>query len=119
MPMDESVVRSASQRGRALMTAAFESVPMPWRDYILVRDGEFASFWTTHFAERSRSVLYVCGRGFDPRTCITLRTLAELANGALKETIALEYDEGEGALTQVLRDKATSNWHDMEGILAG
>jgi hypothetical protein len=101
------------------MMAAFESVPMRWRDYILVRDGEFASFWTTHFAERSRSVLYVCGRGFDPRTCITLRTLAELANGALKETIALEYDEGEGALTQVLRDKATSNWHDMEDILAG
>lgn len=101
------------------MTSSFDNIPMRWRDYILVRDDEFSSFWKAHFAERSRSVLYVCGKGFDPRTCIALRALAELAGGALKETIALEYDEGEGSLSQALREKAALNWKEMEGILAG
>jgi hypothetical protein len=101
------------------MTAVLENVPMRWRDYILVRDGEFSSFWKAHFAERTRSVLFVCGKGFDPRTCIAIRTIAELANGALTETMALEYDESEGALNQVLRDKAASNWKEMEGLIAG
>ena len=98
------------------MTAVLENVPMRWRDYILVRDGEFSSFWKAHFAERTRSVLFVCGKGFDPRTCIAIRTIAELANGALTETMALEYDESEGALTQVLREKAASNWKEIEGL---
>ncbi len=101
------------------MMTALENVPMRWRDYILVREGEFSSFWKAHFAERSRSLLFVCGRGFDPRTCIAIRTIAELANGALTETLALEYDEGEGSLSQELRDKVTSNWREMEALIAG
>lgn len=101
------------------MTTTSENVPMRWRDYILVRNGEFSAFWKALFAERSRSVLYVCGRGFDPRTCICVRAIAELAKDALKETIALEYEEGEGSLTQTLRDKAAANWKEMETLIAG
>ena len=101
------------------MTTVIDSIPMRWRDYVLVRGDEFSSFWKAHFAERSRSVLFVCGKGFDPRTCIAIRTIAELANGALTETMALEYDEGEGALSQALRDRAASNWKEMEGLIAG
>jgi hypothetical protein len=101
------------------MTVVLEDIPMRWRDYILVRDREFLSFWKAHFAERTRSVLFVCGKGFDPRTCIALRTIAELANGALTETMALEYDENEGTLTQALREKMASNWQEMEGLVAG
>ncbi|HWG46499.1 MAG TPA: hypothetical protein VN688_27300 [Gemmataceae bacterium] len=101
------------------MTAVLENVHMRWRNYILVRDGEFSSFWKAHFAERTRSVLFVCGKGFDPRTCIALRTIAELANGALTETMALVFDESEGTLTQDLREKAASNWKEMEGLIVG
>jgi hypothetical protein len=117
--MDESALYCADKRGRTSMTAKVESVPMRWRDYVLVRNGDFSSFWTNHFAERPRSLLFVCGKGFDPRTCIAIRTIATLANGALKETIALEYDEGEGALPQTLRNKAAANWTEMASLIAG
>jgi hypothetical protein len=100
------------------MIAAFESPPMLWRDYILVRDNDVAAFWKAHLAERSRSLLFVCGRGFDPRTCIALRTIGELAGGNLTEMLALDFDEGEGALSQALRDKAAGNWKELEAIVS-
>jgi hypothetical protein len=101
------------------MTAVLDSIPMRWRDYVLVRGDEFSSFWQAHFAERSRSLLFVFGKGFDPRTCIALKTIAGLANGALTEALALEFDEGEGALSQALRDRAAANAKEIEGVVAG
>lgn len=96
------------------------SVPsVRWRDYLMVRDDEFAQFWAAHLVERSRSLLFVCGKGFDPRTCMALRVIAERANGALKETIVLEYEEGNGALNPALRDKVTTNWQEIESLIVG
>lgn len=102
------------------MTQATRSVrPLRWRDYLMVRDDEFAQFWAAHLAERSRSLLFVCGKGFDPRTCIALSVIAERANEALKETVVLEYVEGEGSLNQYLRDRVTTNWRVIEGLISG
>jgi hypothetical protein len=101
------------------MNAALETIPMRWRDYMLFRGSAFSSFWQAHLAERSRSLLFVLGKGFDPRTCIALRTIADMAGSALTATLALEFDEGEGALSQVLRDKAGSNWEDLQALIAG
>ncbi|MFM8475398.1 MAG: hypothetical protein ACKOEO_06335 [Planctomycetaceae bacterium] len=84
-----------------------------------MRDDAFSQFWAAHLAERSRSLLFVCGKGFDPRTCIALRIIAERANSALKETIVLEYEEGDGALNQTLRNKVTKNWQEIEGLISG
>jgi hypothetical protein len=102
------------------MNAAIqETAPLRWRDYLLYRGGEFSTFWRTHLAERSRSVLFVLGRGFDPRTCMALRTIAELAGDSLKETMALEFDEGGGVLNQALRDLANSHAAELESLVAG
>jgi hypothetical protein len=100
-------------------TAALESIPMRWRDYLLFRGGDFSSFWQAHLAERSRSLLFVHGRGFDPRTCMALRIIADLAGSALTETMALDFDEGEGTLSQNLRDRVGSNWTELQAIIAG
>ncbi len=102
------------------MTQATTSVPPPrWRDYLMVRDDSFAQFWGAHLEERSRSLLFVCGKGFDPRACITLRVIAELANEALKETVVLEYVEGGGSVDHSLGAKVTKNWQEIEGLISG
>lgn len=99
--------------------AALDSIPMRWRDYILFRGDAFSSFWQAHLAERPRSLLFVLGKGFDPRTCMALRIIADLAGAALTETMALEFDQGEGTLSQTLRDRAGSNWTELETLIAG
>lgn len=99
--------------------AAKEIVPIRWRDYLLFRGDAFSSFWQTHLAGDSRSLLFVLGKGFDPRTCMALRVIAELAGNSLQETMTLEFDEGDGILNQKLRDLATSNSEELEELMAG
>lgn len=101
------------------MTHPQTSVALRWADYFMVRDDAFGPFWASHFAERPRSLLFVCGKGFDPRTCLALRSIAGFAKGALKETLVLEYDEGEGALNQILREKMEANWKEIQDLVSG
>lgn len=98
-------------------STANETSSWRWRDYLLFRGDEFSSFWKTHLATDSRSLLFVLGKGFDPRTCMALQTIADLAGNSLQETLALEFDEGEGILNQGLRDLATSNSAEIAKLI--
>lgn len=101
------------------MTAPSETALLRWRDYLLYRGDEFSKFWQTHLGERSRSVLFVLGRGFDPRTCMALRIISELAGDSLKEMLTLEFDEGGSMLNQFLRELADSHAAELKSLVAG
>lgn len=96
-----------------------QPAPIRWRDYLLYRGDEFSDFWRMHLAEGGRSILLVLGKGFDPRTCMALRILAELAGSSLSETMALEFDEGGAVSNQALRDLANANAAELEALVAG
>src|ERR1700678_2720667 len=49
------------------MSAATTIGEMRWRDYVMVRGGGVESFWAEHGCEPGRRLLFVVGRGFDPR----------------------------------------------------
>ncbi len=65
---------------------------MRWDPYVLVEGDEFDSFWTTHLAGRNRDVLFLLGRGFDPRAMKAIRRLCEL--GASPRVWLLVFDNG-------------------------
>jgi hypothetical protein len=92
---------------------------MRWHDYVLFRDSSFRSFWEAHVTERSRSILFVLGQGFDPRTCVGLRVITETAGNALAETMVLEYDEGDAAARQGLKQRVASNRSELQSLVAG
>ena len=50
---------------------------MRWDPYVLADDREFDAFWQTHLATRNRNVLFVLGRGFDPRALAALRRITD------------------------------------------
>ncbi len=102
-----------------MTTAAVQNLPMRWRDYVLYRGVAFSSFWEAHLAERPRSILFVLGKGFDPRTCIALKIISGLAGTALNETIALEFDEGDGVVRHGLRERANANWTEVRALTSG
>jgi hypothetical protein len=101
-----------------MTAAAPDIIPMRWRDYMLYRGSGFSSFWQAHLAERSRSLLFVLGKGFDPRACLALRLISGLAGTALAEILALDFDEGEGSPSQNLTDKVATNWTEMQSLVA-
>jgi hypothetical protein len=102
-----------------MMAATPDAIPMRWRDYVLYRASGFSSFWEAHLAERSRSILFVLGKGFDPRACLALQLISGLAGSAFVEMLALEFDEGEGSPSQNLKDKAIANWARMQALVPG
>jgi hypothetical protein len=97
---------------------ASSDFPMRWRDYMLFRGSEFSTFWKFHLSERKRSILFVLGKGFDPRTCNALSILCGIGKEALTKIMVLEYDEGEGALSEVLRNRAESKWNELQDLVA-
>jgi len=102
---------------------ANSNFPMRWRDYMLFRGSEFSSFWeshisTRHLSERQRSILFVLGKGFDPRTCTAFGILSDIAGTALTEVMVLEYVEEEGASNQVLLEKVELEWKELQELVA-
>ena len=49
-----------------------------WDPYVLADDDKFDNFWESHLASKERVVLFILGRGFDPRALVALKRLIEL-----------------------------------------
>lgn len=90
-----------------------ESMPLKekrWRDYVLVRGKEFESFWKEHGNESDRRILFVVGRGFDPRATLGLSRLAHAADKCTIDVLALEMIDESASGTTDHRDAAEENW---------
>jgi len=61
---------------------------------VLTTDGEFDDFWKDHLAMRERRLLFVLGRGFDPRALAALSRL--VAIGACPTIWLMAFDNGLG-----------------------
>lgn len=93
---------------------AVQEQVMRWRDYVLLRGSDLSSFWRDHCQQPGRKLLFVVGRGFDPRTSFGLAYIAALAGTCTLDLLAIEFDEGESYPTQALLDAAASNWTQLQ-----
>ena len=91
--------------------------PMRWRDYILEKGNDLKGFWTSHLAERERSVLFVLGRGFDPRTHIGLDMVLAAGGSGRTSVVGLDFEEGESSPSLAYSSRVDENWnHIIEAI---
>lgn len=65
---------------------------MRWDPYVLAGRDEFDVFWEKHLANRKRDVLFLLGRGFDPRALKAIRRLCKL--GVSPQVWLLAFDNG-------------------------
>ena len=66
---------------------------MRWDPYVLVGGQGFDAFWKTHLAGGSREVLFILGRGFDPRALKAIERFR--AFGTLPKVWLLVFDNGQ------------------------
>lgn len=90
---------------------------MRWRDYVLLRGDDLASFWRSHCKEPNRKQLFVAGRGFDPRTTLGLEQLSALAGTSPIDLLVLEFQEGESNPPQFLLKAAEENWAKLQSYI--
>ena len=69
-----------------------EKSKMRWDPYLLFPESEFNTFWHDHLKKRTRRVLIVMGRGFDPRALEATRRIK--VAGATPDIWLLAFDNG-------------------------
>ena len=66
---------------------------MRWDPYILAGGDDFDLFWKDHLRDRRREILFLLGRGFDPRALKAIRRIRRL--GSLPKVWLLVFEDGE------------------------
>jgi hypothetical protein len=83
------------------MSAALLSTPkvsLRWDPYFLKHGSDFESFWR-EYLQVGRNVLYVLGRGFDPRMCNGLDVVFGVGGSGARDCLLIEFDEGPNTAT--------------------
>src|SRR4051794_3035799 len=90
-----------------------------WRDYVMARGPAFDTFWAAHGAEPGRNVLFIAGRGFDPRAPMALRRLTAAAEACPVDVVALRFEDELAADSPEQEKAAEANWQAFNSIVAG
>jgi hypothetical protein len=77
---------------------------------MLNRGGAFDSFWAEHGNEAGRRVLFIVGRGFDPRASLGLVRLQEIARNCPIDVVGLEFLEDSAGSDNQQAHAAEANW---------
>ena len=68
-----------------------------WENYLLHHGAALTDFWTDYLAAGDRKVMFVLGRGFDPRMCLGIERLFSLDGIADAIVRVVDFDEGENS----------------------
>ena len=83
------------------------------------RDSQLQDFWKDHLASAERRVLFVVGRGFDPRTAVGVDLVVEASRDAKIDVVGLEFRAGPVAALSRHRNQSEKNWERVQAKIAG
>ena len=84
-----------------------------WEFYVLLREERLREFWANRVARGECEVLFVIGRGFDPRMTIGLRTVLAAGGGGARDVLGLEFLEGPMSPSLKHQDAVERNWEKV------
>ena len=90
--------------------------PDRWLNYVLRRGASFESFWRSFLNSASRDLLFVVGRGFDPRMPNAVAKLLALGGDGLRHCVLVEYDEGAASPSRSHDSSITANVNTIESL---
>jgi len=83
------------------------------------RGTEFKDFWTERFQRESRNILYVLGRGFDPRMCTGFEAILNANRYGECNCFLIEFDEGPNSPSIVHDSLVSKNLQTLDTLLQG
>jgi hypothetical protein len=93
--------------------------PARWQNYVLEHGEGLARFWETHLQTRERNVLFVVGKGFDPRMCLGIEALLKAGGTGKRDVSAISFAEGETSPSVVYLDRVEKNWLQLQTLIDG
>ena len=92
--------------------------PDRWLSYVLRGGSDFESFWRSFLISKSRDLLFVVGRGFDPRMANTVGTVLSMGGTGRRHCLLVEYDEGEASPSRAQDDSLVANVNAVEVLFS-
>ena len=96
-----------------------ESEPMDcarWHNYVMKSGAPLKKFWETYL-KKKRHILFVLGKGFDPRMCCGFRLLLGAGGDGKRDVIAIRLDEGASSPSKAYEPDVQSNWDILNKIV--
>ena len=92
--------------------------PPRWHNYVMESGPRLKTFWETHLRD-TRHVLFLLGKGFDPRICLSLRSLLNAGGTGKRDVIAIEFDEGASSPSRAYQPLVEANWTMLQSLVVG
>lgn len=88
-----------------------------WNTYVQASGAGLRSMLTAHLAEKERDVVFILGKGFDPRMNLGLRMVLDAGGVGRREVIVLEFDEGPESPSQTYSSRVEENFKVLTEIV--
>lgn len=89
---------------------------MRWADYVLKRGEEVGPFWADLLRGQSRNVLFILGRGFDPRMCLGLESVMGAGGDGRRDCLLVHFENGQ-RVSRRETDLIEQNLRKLESLL--
>jgi len=89
-----------------------------WHNYVMESGPRLQNFWRSYF-NVDRHVLFVLGKGFDPRMCLGLRSLLDAGGAGRRDVIGIAFDEGSSSPSKAYEQLVHANWAELDSLIAG
>ncbi len=116
--MARSGLQAQSKRGATLSGDTSARGPR-WEQYVLESASGVPQFWASHLRERERDVLFIMGKGFDPRMCSGVEMVLGTGGAGRRDVLAIEFDEGITSPSKAHDPLVAKNWERLETACAG
>jgi hypothetical protein len=117
--MDERRLSSSQRRiGTASVTTQPVQPAERWTDYALTTGDELRGLWTL-LLESPRDILFILGKGFDPRMLTGIELILGLGGGGKRDCIVVEPGDSDPGLSTDLATALDNNFAALERLLQG
>ena len=90
-----------------------------WLGYTLRGGAKFVPLWDSLVRSSERDLLFIVGRGFDPRMCTAIETILSLGGKGARDCLIIEYDEGQASPSRAHDTLITANVDFLERLIKG
>lgn len=89
-----------------------------WADYFMSHGPSFDTFWEKLLNTSQRELVFILGRGFDPRMCCAVESILSKNGAGLRDCVVLDYDAGDSNQWTRYTDLIDNNWGKLQSLIA-
>lgn len=96
-----------------------ETRDLRWDPHLLLKNSECKPFWTEHFSDAKKELLFIVGKGFDLRMNVALNDICATNPQTPIDCLLIEYNEGRNSPSTKYKSLVEGNVTELKEIIDG